>query len=348
MKVLFVVPYPTEGPSNRFRVEQYLPYLKTKGITYSVRPFYNSSVYRILYKKGHYLKKAFYILFFMLRRIIDVFSARAYDVVFIHREAYPFSGYIFEWLFRVFGKKVIYDFDDSIFLKKSVKVRKIISMSDYVVAGNEFLKDYALKYNKNVIVLPTCIDTQIYKPKVKITQDGKIVIGWIGTTFTAIYLDLLKNVYVTLAERLKDIEFRVIGGNFQNVSLPLRCKNWSLESEVNDLQEFDIGVMPLFDDEWAKGKCAFKIIQYMAVGIPSVASRVGMNTEIIEDGKDGFLASNEEEWIKELSLLIEDKDLRERMGKFGRQKVESLYSVEANRQNFIDILERTIAAEDIR
>lgn len=339
MKVLFIVPYPTEGPSNRFRVEQYLPYLKERGIIYSVRPFYNSSIYKVLYKKGYYVRKALFLFLFMLRRIRDVFDAIAYDVIFIHREAYPFSGYVLEWLFRAFGKKLIYDFDDSIFLKKPKKLKKIISMSDYVIAGNEFLKNYASQYNKNVFVLPTCIDTQVYRPKLKMANDDKIVIGWIGTTFTSIYLDLLKNVYATLANRFKNLEFRVVGGYPQNLNLSVTYKEWSLESEVSDLQEFDIGVMPLFDDDWARGKCGFKIIQYMAIGIPTVASRVGMNIEIIKDGKDGFLVSDKEEWINKLSLLIENKKLREDMGKLGREKVENLYSIETNKRKYIDILE---------
>ncbi|KPK41438.1 MAG: hypothetical protein AMJ78_05485 [Omnitrophica WOR_2 bacterium SM23_29] len=340
MKVLFVVPYPTEGPSNRFRVEQYLPHLKARGITYSIRPFYNSSVYKILYRKGYYIRKVLYLLFFMLRRIRDVFSARSYDAVFIHREAYPFAGYIFEWLFRALGIKLIYDFDDSIFLKKPKKLKKIISLSDYVIAGNEFLRGYASQYNKNVFVLPTCIDTQVYKPKLKLPNKDKVVIGWIGTSFTSIYLDLLRGVYEALADKYENIEFRMVGGYLKNSNLPIIFKEWSLGSEVSDLQEFDIGVMPLFDDDWAKGKCGFKIIQYMAVGIPTVASGVGMNTEIIEDGKDGFLVSKEEEWVNRLSLLIEDKELREKMGNLGRLKVESLYSVETNKEKFVGLLEK--------
>lgn len=281
-------------------------------------------------------------MFSLLRRIRDIFSARNYDVIFIHREAYPFYGSLFERLFRLFGKKIVYDFDDSIFLKKPKKLQEVIRVSDYVIAGNEFLKNYASEYNKNVAVLPTCIDAQIYKPKIKPSNKYKVIIGWIGTSFTAIYLDSLKDVYAALAQKYKNIEFRVVGGCFKNSTLPIVCQNWELDSEIRELQEFDIGVMPLFDDDWARGKCAFKIIQYMAVGIPTVASRVGMNIEIIEDGKDGFLASNREEWIDRLSVLIEDKELREDMGRLGRMKVENLYSVEANKRKFIDILEKQL------
>lgn len=341
MKILFIVPYPTEGPSNRFRVEQYLPYLREKGIFYSLRPFYNRYIYKILYKKGYYIRKAFFLLFFILSRIRDVFTAKFYDIVFIHREAYPFAGWIFEYLFRIFGKKIIYDFDDAIFLKKPLKIKKTISSSDYIIAGNEFLRRYAIRYNKNVFTFPTCINTEIYVPNKKEPDRERVILGWIGTASTVIYLVILKEVYKILADRFKNLEFRIIGGNFINSDLPIVYRDWSLASEVKELQEFDIGVMPLFDDDWARGKCAFKIIQYMAVGIPSVASRVGMNVEIIEDGRDGFLAGSADEWVEKLSILIQDRQLREKMGSLARIKIQNLYSIKSNKEKYINILEKT-------
>lgn len=346
MKVLFIVPYPSEGQSNRFRVEQYLPSLREKGIIYSLRPFCNSYVYRMLFKKGHYIKKVMFVLYFLLRRLRDIFSARSYDIVFIHREACPFDGYIFEWLFKFFGKKIVFDFDDSIFLKKPLKTRKTLEFSNYVIVGNKFLKEYALRYNKNVMILPTCIDTLSYKPVDRAPEKAGVVVGWIGTSFTSIYLSMLKDVYAALADKYKEAEFRIIGGHIDDFRLPsLACREWSLGSEVEDLQEFDIGVMPLFDDEMARGKCALKIIEYMAVGIPVVASQSGMNMDIVENGKDGFLVNNKMEWIERLSILIEDKDLRERMGRAGREKVERLYSVKSNEEKFIEILHKTCSSE---
>jgi len=342
MRILFIVPYPTEGPSSRFRVEQYLPVLKAKGIDYTVRPFYNTYIYKMLYKKGNLFRKSFSFLFFALRRSRDVFCAKFYDIIFIHREAYPFPGAFFERLFRLFGKKVIYDFDDSVFLKKPAKIRYILRKSDTVIAGNNFLKQYASRYNNNTVVFPTCINTLIYCPKPKSLDFKKVIIGWIGTSSTSIYLDLLRNVYRALSGKYKDdIECRIVGGHLANSGPRLVYKDWSLQSEVSELQEFDIGVMPLFDNDWAKGKCAFKIIQYMAIGIPTVASSVGMNKEVISDGKDGFLVSTEDEWISRLSTLIEDKALRQNLGRQAREKARGLYSVEANEKKFIDIIRNT-------
>lgn len=341
MKVLFIVPYPTEGPSNRFRIEQYLPYLKEKGITYTLSPFYNRFMYKNLHKSGYYAKKALFLIVFLSRRLYDVLRCHTYDIVFIHREAYPFNGYVFELLFKVFARHMIYDYDDSLFLRKPKKISKTIQLSDSIISGNQFLKKYALQYNSNVFVLSTCIDTARYKPKIKPLENATVVIGWMGTFFTSIYLELLKEAYAYLSSKYKNVRFMIVGGNFSDTQLPVIRREWSLQSEVSDLQEFDIGVMPLFDDEWARGKCSFKIIQYMAVGIPAVASNVGMNREIISHGKDGFLVEDRGEWIQKLSLLIEDAELRRRMGECGRRKIEQAYSLEANKMAFVDILKKT-------
>lgn len=337
MKVLFIVPYPIEGPSSRFRVQQYLPYLEENGIEYGMRPFCSSYLYRILFKRGYYVRKIFFVLFFLFKRIGDVISAFSYDAIFIHREAYPFDGYILEGLFKLTGRKIIFDFDDSVFIKKPLKTKKALSIADSVIAGNDFLERYALSYNKRVVVLPTCIETKVYKPNPG-PADDKVIVGWIGTSFTAVYLELLKDVYDFLSLRYKNVEFKIIGGRLKTSNPAVICKKWSLESELPELQSFDIGVMPLFDDEMTRGKCGFKIIQYMAVGVPSVASAVGVNVQLIEDGKEGFLVSTKQEWINKLSILIENRHLREDMGKLARQKAEKLYSIDANKEKFIAVL----------
>ena len=341
MKVLFIVPYPTSGPSNRFRVEQYLPHLDLENIAYRVRPFCNNEFYFLLRKNGYYFKKFAYLLFFSFRRILDLLCSPAYDIVFIHREAFPTKDCVFEWLFRMAGKKLIYDFDDAIFLKKPAKVKAVVRMSDSVIAGNEFLKDYASVLNKEVAILPTCIDTDRYKPAVKKGNDRTVVIGWIGTSSTSIYLHPLRNVFKFLTEKYKNIELRIVGGNTNADEDTFTIKkDWALESEVRELQEFDIGIMPMPDNEWTKGKCAFKIIQYMAVGIPSVASPVGMNLKVIQDGLNGSFASSNEEWIDRLSRLIENAALRDSMGRNGRKTTEERYSLKVAAPKFVAILEK--------
>lgn len=344
MRVLFIVPYPSHGPSNRFRVEQYLPLLTRKNIGYRVRPFCNKEFYFLLRKKGYYLKKFLYLVVFSFRRLMDLACSPFYDVIFIHREAFPTKDYIFEWLFRRFAKKLIYDFDDAVFLKKPAKARAVIRMADSVISGNRFLKEYASSLNGEVYILPTPIDTDKYAPVTKAGRGGneKIVIGWMGTPTTSEYLKDIKNVFRAILNRYKNVEIDIVGGmSVDFLGAGLTHKAWSLENEVRDLQGFDIGIMPMPDNEWTKGKCAFKIIQYMAVGIPAVASPVGMNREVVQDSVNGFFASNNKEWIDKLSSLIEDASLRDSIGGRGRLSVESRYSVRALGPKFIEILERT-------
>lgn len=351
MKVLFFVPYPTEGPSNRFRVEQYLPYLKKEGIEYSLRPFINRRIYKILYKEGFFLRKLIFFLFFTIRRARDIIDARKYDVAFIHREAYPI-GRLIECLLRIFSRKMVYDFDDALFipnvsysnraieiLKDVAKVQKIITMSDYVIAGNNFLKNYALRLNKAVSVIPTSIDTDKYKPAASNNPNAHLTLGWIGSTTTVKYLDMLSEVFNALFLKYDHIRLLIVGGKWNKLkSAKIHCKEWDLESEIDSLRLFDIGIMPLLDDEWSKGKCAFKIIEYMSVGIPVVASAVGMNKEVIQDGDNGFLASNSEEWLKKISLLMDDAGLRIVIGKAGRKTAEEKYSLKVNAPRFIAAL----------
>ncbi len=341
MKILFIVPYPTEGPSNRFRVEQYFPLLREKGIEYRLRPFCNADFYSILLERGHIIKKFLYIMVFTLGRMADVLRALRYDVVFIHREAFPSKDYIFEWLFRKFSRTLIYDFDDAVFLKKPAKTRLVVSSADCVIAGNRFLKEYAVNYNKRVAIIPTCIDTSRYTPAIRDRKDAKIIIGWIGTYTTSTYLASLTEVFEELSSKYRGkIEFRIVGGGAYDgePGLPFTHRNWTLDSEVSELREFDIGIMPMPVEEWTKGKCAFKIIQYMSVGIPAVASPVGMNTEIVKEGSNGFLASTVEEWCDKLSRLIESEDLRKTMGQAGRKTIEQRYSLKVNGPKFLEVL----------
>ena len=343
MRVLFIVPYPTHGPSNRFRVEQYLPYLERDKISYCIRPFCNKDFYFLLRKRGHYIKKTAYLLIFSFSRLIDILSSPNYDIVFIHREAFPAKGYLFEWLFRVFCRKMIYDFDDAVFLKKPIKVRAVMKMADRIIAGNGFLKDYAAALNKEVLILPTPIDTDRYRPIVKGPDGRKIVIGWMGTPTTSEYLKEINEVFMFILGKYKNVEIRVTGTMSDDFLCPgVVYEDWSLENEIRSLQEFDIGIMPMPENDWTKGKCAFKIIQYMAVGIPSVASPVGMNKDVIKEGADGFFASNNEEWREKLSRLIESQELRKVIGKNGRKTAEEKYSLKVNGNKFLDILRKGI------
>lgn len=351
MKILFWVPYPSEGPSNRYRVEQYLPYLRNNGIRYSLRNFWSKSAYKILYKKGYFLKKTFFFIKGTIARILDILCLFKYDLVFIHREAYPVGGAFFETILALLKKPFIFDFDDAIFLPASSvsnnfverfrntdKIAKIIKRSRHVIAGNSYLADFALRFNKSVCVIPTPIDTENYYPLAKVIAE-KVIIGWMGSTTTLSFVYMMEDVFRCLSEKFSNLGFRVVGGKF---SLPglnnILSAPWSYEEEKDALAAFDIGIMPMPNNVWTSGKCGFKAILYMSSGIPCVCSAVGMNKEIIVDGENGYLANTEDEWVEKLSLLITSRQLREKIGTAGRRTIEEKYSVQVNAPKFIKIL----------
>ncbi len=351
MRVLFLVPYPIEGASNRYRVEQYLPYLKREGVKYSLHPFWGSWAYKILYKDGYYLQKVFFFICATISRIFDILGIFRYDIVFIHREAYPIGGAFFETIISILKKPIIFDFDDAIFLpassrpnnfierfKNPGKVASIIKRSKYVISGNSFLADFALRYNRSVSVIPTPIDTDKYYPDNRKPTD-KIVIGWIGSTTTLDFLNPMRDIFSRLSKQYPNISFKIVGGEFSVNGLSnITSKPWSFDEEIEDLKTFDIGIMPMPDNDWTNGKCGFKAILYMSMGIPCICSAVGVNKEIIIDGVNGFLANSEEEWIEKLSRLIRDVGLRKRLGDAGRIRAEEKYSLKVNAPIFFEIL----------
>jgi len=356
MKVLFLVPYPSKGASNRVRIEQFLPYLEDEGIIYKIRPFINERFFDILYTDRHYIEKIFWFIICTVNRVCDLIRACHYDAIFIHREAYPFGGPVLESILHWMKKPFIFDFDDAIFLpntsehniyierfKDPRKIKKIIMMSRKAIAGNSYLRDYALQFNKNVIVLPSTIDTGKYHPAVHRPDKNEVVIGWVGSNTTRAFLYDLEEVFVELSRRYRHVVFEVVGARFHSATLKnIINKEWSLQDEPSDLCNFDVGIMPMPDNEWTRGKCGFKSILYMGCGLPVVTSPVGVNNELISDGVNGFMAKDAAEWIEKLSLLIEDSDLRRKMGSNGRRLVEEKYSVKANAKLFLNILKSVI------
>lgn len=351
MKILFLVPYPSEGPSNRYRVEQYLPYLRNNGIRYSLRNFWSEPAYKILYKKGYFSKKTFFFIWGTIVRILDILCIFRYDLVFIHRESYPVGGAFFETILTLLKKPFIFDFDDAIFLpassvsnsfverfRNTAKIAKIIKRSRHVMAGNSYLADFALRFNKSVCVIPTSIDTENYHPLTKALAE-KVIIGWMGSTTTLSFVYMMEDVFRRLSEKFNNLEFRVVGGKFYLPGLNnISSAPWSYEEEKNALAAFDIGIMPMPNNVWTRGKCGFKAILYMSSGIPCVCSEVGMNKEIIVDGINGYLANTEDEWVEKLSLLIVSPQLRDKIGAAGRKTIEDKYSVRVNAPKFIEVL----------
>ncbi len=351
-KILFLTLHRKDrSPGQRFRHEQFLTHLEENGFEITYSNMLNASDDKIFYGSGGAFKKVIVGLQSAMRRLKDLRRANQFDYIFIYRDAF-FFGTWFERMFKRSKAKLVFDYDDSIWLrdenpnqsffqklKKPEKTGTIISYCDIVIAGNQYLKEYATKFNTNVVIIPTTIDLKEYSKVQVEKQEGKVCIGWSGSFSTIKHfessIDALKRVKEKFGDR---VYFKVIGdGNYRNDELGIIGNPWRKDSEIEDLCEIDIGIMSLPDDDWSKGKCGLKGLQYMALEIPTIMSPVGVNSDIIQDGVNGFLASTIDEWVAKLSLLIEDADLRNRLGKAGRVTVEKQYSVEANKEKWLAV-----------
>lgn len=352
-KILFLVPYPVgHAPSQRFRVELYEPYLQQAGIPYTIVPFMDEHTWKILYQSGGTIRKAWGITKGYLKRLKTViWDIHGYSHVFVHREAAPLGPPVFEWIVsKLWRKKMIYDFDDAIWipntsganklaawLKAFGKVKHICKWAAKVTPGNQYLCNYASQHNNNVFLLPTCVDMERGHNKVKEHGEHKVVVGWTGSHSTLPYLNPVMPV---LEELQQELHFRFAVIADKKPELPLKDWTyipWSAATEIDDLLKLDIGIMPLQNDAWSEGKCGFKLIQYLSAGIPALASPVGVNKNIVEEGTNGYLCETSEDWKKNLRILIADTQLRARLGKAGHEKMLREYSIRSQVDKFLHL-----------
>ncbi|MDB4534417.1 glycosyltransferase family 4 protein, partial [Vicingaceae bacterium] len=347
---------PDRSPSQRFRFEQYLSFLKQNGWDYDFSNLISEKDDQFFYQKGYVLQKAFIFFKSIFIRISDVIKASKYDVVFIQREAFFTGSTFFEKAFSRSKAKVVFDFDDSIWLpnvseankklewlKNGHKTKEIIALSDLIIVGNQYLAAYAQEFNNNVVVIPTTIDLNYHK-KMEVEVSDKITIGWTGTSTTLGYLEEKLSVLGRLKSQFKErIAFKIIVEVDKTYdAIKTTTTQWNKEDEIKDLNGIDIGIMPLPDNQWTKGKCGFKGLQYMALGIPTIMSPVGVNSEIIIHGENGFLADTDQEWFDLLSQLIESVQLRKELGVKGKKTIENRYSVESQKGIYLSELEKLI------
>lgn len=357
-RIVFLTPYPfDESPSQRFRFEQYYSILINNNFKYQALSFFSKSDWAILYRKGNLIVKAISVSLNLLKRIYHIWNVAFSDYVFIHREVTPFGPPIFEWIIaKVLRKKIIYDFDDAIWLTDKLdeskaeqvlrwrrKVNSICKWSYKISCGNEYLATYAKRFNSHTIINPTTIDTiHLHNPSRYISSNHRshLNIGWTGSHSTLKYLKHIESAIYNLQEKYSHINLLIIADQKPNLNVKrLEFIPWSNHTEAEDLFQIDIGIMPLPDDEWTKGKCGFKALQYMAMEKPTVVSAVGVNTTIVDHGVNGYLVYHPDEWFHYLEKLILDKSLREQMGKNGRLKVNNHYSVTSNASTFLSLFE---------
>ncbi len=323
MNILFLIQRGNLA-STRYRVSQFIEPLADYGIHSTVEEIPKS----------------------LRQRIKILRSAPKYDIVFIQKKLFqPWEMFLMKW----YAKYIIYDLDDAVMFKhKSIlegqsprrdrKFKSTVKQADLVIACNNYLKEQVLPSNSNIVVLPPAVDLERFQPK-QYSHQKTVTIGWIGSRSTIGYLHDLKPVLDTLGRRFNNIELKIVADRFIDCDyVPVVKIPWNLDTEISELQRFDIGLVPMPDDPWTRGKCGGKLIHYMAVGVPVICSPVGIYREIIQDGVNGYLASSNEEWFEKISFLIENPILRKKIGQKGRHTVLINHSVEVITPQFAQLL----------
>ena len=355
MRVLALVPTEKDvNPGQRYRIEQWEPRLKALGAEIVYSPFGSPALSEVLYRPGQKLRKAALMLQACLRQSRAIARARRFDLVYVFREAALLGPAFIESAIALRGVPLVFDFDDAIFvpyvspsngylsyLKCFGKTARLCRIARQVMVGNRYLEDYARRHNEAVTLVPTTIDTDLYRPELRRPRgNGTVVIGWTGSHSTVQHLRL---AYPVLQELARRYPIRVVVVGSEPVDIPgveTLFRRWSAPREVQDLADIDLGIMPLPDNDWTRGKCGLKALQYMALGVPAVVSPVGVNTEIVEDGVNGLVPSTDQEWAERLRRLIENPELRARLGAAARKTVEARYSAEVIAPRVFDVFER--------
>lgn len=357
MKVLALCSYPIQAAATRYRLEQFIQPLATRGITLTIRPFLNSELFETLYQRQAFGRTAIGLLQSAFLRLKDVFRASVADVVLVQREAMMFGPPLFEWIaVRVLKRPLVLDLDDATYvsytsptygslgrhLKWFSKTDDLIRWAKIVTCGNPAIAEYVASKGAIARVIPTVVDTDLFYTASR--EAGPVVLGWIGTHSTFPYLETIFPVLQNLA-REHHFLLKIVGAGKQEVTIPgVEVENleWKLEREILDFQSFDIGLYPinpdLYAEAWAAGKSGFKAIQYMAVGIPYVVTPIGAAAEIGSAGTTHLQARTENEWKDALEQLLSDPEKRKQMGAAGRQYVIKNYSLPAQVERLAQVL----------
>ena len=354
LRVLCLSFYPADGPSVRHRICNYRESWRNAGVSLTLKSFLTNALYR---RRRHFglastIFKAATFGFCTLRLIFRLTTLHRYDVVIIHREIFPLGSAFFERLAARLNPRIVFDLDDAIWLPTplSVNQRKLfwdanrvsdtMSACQTVVSGNAYLSAYSKKFNANVQVIPTPYLDLGGTSKVADEGGAPPIIVWIGNVGNEEYLEILRKPLEQLATEF-DFILRIIGSaeasRLKMSGVQTETLVWREENEQSWLLECAIGIMPLFDREYEKGKCAFKLVQYFSAGMPVVASPVGMNAEVVEHGRNGFLATSEEEWYNALKSLLSNPDQRCQMGANGYALYQQRFTPSKNAKLWLDI-----------
>jgi glycosyltransferase involved in cell wall biosynthesis len=348
MKVLLLSRYGRRGASSRIRSYQYLPFLETQGIEVTVSPLFPDSYLQGLYSEQRIDVRS--VLQAYYRRAKSLLKSGQFDLLWVEYEILPWLPDWVEQILALFKIPYLVDYDDAIFHRYDMhprgvvraflgkKIDRVMRRAVLVIAGNQYLAERAWKSGaRQVAILPSVVDLDRYS-----IPEGKardvFTVGWIGSPTTSAYLNL---VAPAVEEFARDRKVRIVlvgSGRSPINGLPVEIREWSEETEVKDIKDFDVGIMPLPDDPWSQGKCGYKLVQYMACTVPVVASPVGVNEEMIHAGLNGFLAEGKDDWLGALKTLYNSASLREEMGKAGRALVEEKFSLQVTAPRLLAVL----------
>lgn len=358
LSVLFLTRYPVDGASSRYRVHQYVPFLEQLGINCTVQSFMDPAMYELSLSPGRTLTKLLATAGAVTKRIWALRSWKRHDVIYMQRELLPFGPPLLERWLKSSGAVLFFDLDDALFIKKASrynpvatffrspeKTTKLFGLVDCTVAGNDWLRDTARAAGGRAETIEVAEDTGRVPQKGDEVAARPITIGWLGSPSTVKYLTLITEPLRRIAQRHPDIRWEIMGGgSYEMEGVPWQHLQWSLAAEAGALHRFDIGLMPLPPEDWAKGKSGGKARTYMAAGAVPVVSAVGYNLELITEGETGFLCNSDEDWERALDQLIGDPNLRKRIGTAARLDVQRRFS-QAGQAAKLASLIRAIVAE---
>jgi L-malate glycosyltransferase len=357
-KILVLCPHPVGYvPGQRLKYEQYFGHWEKNGFEVTVSSFMSERMQQIVYKKGYFAEKILWTFWGYCRRFCDLFRIRRYDLIYSFLWVTPFGPPLFERMVAGLARKMIFDIDDLVYMRNERadkwytrlfkgrdKPIYLMKKADHVITCTPYLDEFVRKFNIHTTDISSTINTEAYIPVKSYENKGCITLGWSGSHSTVRYLALLHPV---LKELKKEIDFKLLvmgDSSFRLDGIDVEAHDWSEEKEVSTLQRIDIGLYPLpLDEEWVYGKSGLKALQYMALGLPVVATAIGANFRVIEDGQSGFLVTTPDEWLEKLKLLIHHPSMRKELGQKARQRVEKYYSIKANEPVYLEIIKKVVA-----
>ena len=352
--ILIICPFPKDvAAGQRLKYEQYLNHWRENGYEITVSPFMSQSMWTVVYLQGRYFAKILGTIRGYFHRFYDLFRISKYDIVYVFQWVTPFGSTLFERIVRLLSKRLIYDIEDNTVTAVSSSVNSVIAplknpnknkflmkVADYVITSSPILNKYCIDVNnkRKCKYISSSFNTDLFLPINSYNNKRKVVIGWTGTFSSKEYLDLLRSALIDLKSKC-DFKLLVIGNfEYEFTEIDLDVIQWSSDSEVQDMQKIDIGIYPLSDDPWVYGKSGLKAIQYMAFGLPVVATNIGTTSQIIGHMKNGCLVNTDKEWVEALEELIKNPGLRKSLGTNARKVVVEKYSISSIKKDYLSII----------